>query len=178
MKGVSGITRRIDELGRVVVPKEMRESLRIRQGSTLEIYTNNGEIVLRKFSALEQLDEFTEVVANSIKDNCMFTVLIADLERVVTKCGKLSGEIVGSELSEQLIRHIEKRKQVLLSVEACKNLLASKREIRQLLLTPMLVKGDLIGSIIIVNMSETETVSEDIFAMCTLAASIIENQFA
>lgn len=178
MKGISGITRRIDELGRVVVPKEMRESLRIKQGSTLEIYTANGEIVLRKFSALEQLEEFAELVANSIKDNCNFAVLVVDMERIVAKCGKLSSEIVDDELSEQLAKHIEKRKQILLNEQACKNLLASKREIKQLLLTPMLVKGDLIGSILIANMSVTDNISEDLFAMCVLAASIIENQFA
>ena len=65
----TGVVRRIDELGRIVIPKEIRKTMRIREGENIEIYTDtNDEIVLRKYSIMKKLGDFAQVYADSINN--------------------------------------------------------------------------------------------------------------
>lgn len=79
----SGITRRIDELGRIVVPKEMRYNLGIRDGEPLEIYVSDNAIVIKKFSQIENMRNTSQELCNIISDVCNIDVIITDREKVV-----------------------------------------------------------------------------------------------
>ena len=84
----TGIVRRIDDLGRIVVPKEIRRTLRIREGDPLEIFTDReGEIILKKYSPIGELSQFAGEYAESLAQTTGHLVLITDCDHVVTASG-------------------------------------------------------------------------------------------
>ncbi len=84
----TGIVRRIDDLGRVVVPKEIRRTLRIREGDPLEIFTDReGSVILKKYSPIADLGEFAQEYADSLYEATRHIVLIADQDEVVAVAG-------------------------------------------------------------------------------------------
>ncbi len=85
----SGITRRIDELGRIVVPKEIRYNLGIRDGEPLEIYTNDNAIIIKKYSQVENIKDIGDEFCNIIYDVCNVGVLISDREKIIATSSNL-----------------------------------------------------------------------------------------
>ena len=84
----TGIVRRIDDLGRVVIPKEIRRSLRIHEGEALEIFTNNeGGVVFQKYSPIGEVSQFTMQYAEAIHKSAGIPVAICDLDNVVAAAG-------------------------------------------------------------------------------------------
>ena len=106
----TGITRKIDELGRIVIPKEIRRTLRIREGTPLEIFTEkNGEIVLRKYSPMGELVAFAAQYADSLAQTTGLMVCITDLEQVIAAAGGAKKEYLGKTVSERLEQLMEDR---------------------------------------------------------------------
>mgnify|MGYP000096168012 CR=1 FL=1 len=92
----TGIVRRIDELGRVVIPKEIRRTQRIRQGDALEIFTAaDGQVVFKKYSPLVELGELAGVYAEVLAKNLGRPVLICDRESIVAATGTGKGQLLG-----------------------------------------------------------------------------------
>ncbi len=85
----SGITRRIDELGRIVVPKEIRYNLGIRDGEPLEIYTSDNAIIIKKYSQVENIKDTSQNLCNIIYDTCNCGILITDREKVIATSSNL-----------------------------------------------------------------------------------------
>ena len=85
----SGITRRIDELGRIVVPKEIRYNLGIRDGEPLEIYTSDNAIIIKKYSQVENIKDIGENLCNIFYDICNVGVLISDREKIIATSSNL-----------------------------------------------------------------------------------------
>ena len=84
----TGIVRRIDDLGRVVVPKEIRRVLRIREGDPLEIYTSStGEVILEKYSPISELGQFADEYAESAARVLGATIIVSDTDQVIAACG-------------------------------------------------------------------------------------------
>lgn len=106
----TGIVRRIDDLGRVVVPKEIRRTLRIREGDPLEIYTNReGEIVLKKYSPVGELGEFATCYAQALSQTVSSLVCITDRDDVIAAFGSGKKDLEGQQLSQEMQALIEKR---------------------------------------------------------------------
>ena len=96
----TGIVRRIDDLGRVVIPKEIRRTLRIKEGTPLEIFTDReGEIILKKYSPIGELSTFAREYAEALAQTTGFFACITDHDQVVAAAGHGSREIAGKELS-------------------------------------------------------------------------------
>ena len=85
----SGITRRIDELGRIVVPKEIRYNLGIRDGEPLEIYTNDNAIIIKKYSQVENIKDISNNLCNIFADICKIGILISDREKIIATSNNL-----------------------------------------------------------------------------------------
>lgn len=112
----TGIVRRIDDLGRIVVPKEIRRTLRIREGDPLEIFIDReGEIILKKYSPIGELSQFAGEYAESLAQTTGHLVLITDCDHVVTASGTGKKEYEGKPISKQLEDAISERKNFLAS---------------------------------------------------------------
>lgn len=99
----TGIVRRIDDLGRVVIPKEIRKTLRIKEGTPMEIYTDReGQIILKKYSPIGELNVFAAEYAEALVQTTGLTACITDRDQVVAASGSGSRELEGKEISMEL----------------------------------------------------------------------------
>lgn len=106
----TGIVRRIDDLGRVVIPKEIRRTMRIREGTPLEIYTGvGGEVIFKKYSPVGELSNFAEDYAEALAKSTEHTAAICDEDNIIAAAGPHKKELVGKEISEALHHLIKER---------------------------------------------------------------------
>ena len=112
----TGIVRRIDDLGRIVVPKEIRRTLRIREGDALEIFTDReGEIILKKYSPLGEMGNFADQYAESLAQTLGYLVCITDTDQVIAAAGPGKKEFQEQLITRQLAEVIARREQFLAS---------------------------------------------------------------
>ncbi len=106
----TGIVRRIDDLGRVVIPKEIRRTMRIREGDPLEIYTDReGEVIFKKYSPIGELASFAAQYADTLHKTCNMSVIISDRDAVIACAGVSRKEYNDKHLSEEVEEIIERR---------------------------------------------------------------------
>jgi len=109
----TGIVRRIDELGRIVIPKEIRRTLRIAEGDPLEIFTDrDGKIMLKKYSSINELSNFAEACAESLAQNSGHLTCIVDKDKVIAVAGGPKKEFYDKTISIALERAITKRAEI------------------------------------------------------------------
>ena len=106
----TGIVRRIDDLGRVVIPKEIRRTMRIREGDPLEIYTDReGEVIFKKYSPIGELTGFAAQYAETLHKTCSMAVVICDRDAVIASAGVSKREYSDRKISKELEEIIERR---------------------------------------------------------------------
>lgn len=106
----TGIVRRIDDLGRVVIPKEIRRTLRIREGDPLEIFTDReGQVILKKYSPIGELSEFATEYCQSLYDNTGHTAIISDRDTIIAISGSSKREYLEKRISPDLEKLTEGR---------------------------------------------------------------------
>lgn len=137
----TGIVRRIDDLGRIVVPKEIRRVLRIREGDPLEIFTNNsGEVILKKYSPISDLSEFASEYTKAASAILGETVSISDTDQFIAASGKRKREFIDKKIDFQVDDIIQSKS----------NFTDDKR-----IVVPILYQGDPIGSVTVVSDDDT-----------------------
>ncbi|MEE1077580.1 MAG: stage V sporulation T C-terminal domain-containing protein [Agathobacter sp.] len=154
----TGIVRRIDDLGRIVIPKEIRRTLQIREGSPLEIYiTREGEILLKKYSPMSELGEFAQMYADSLAGAMGELVCISDCEQIVAASGAGKREYEGYPISKELETLMDSRVNFVSHEDARLPRIISDSPgnpvndlIRYGAIVPILANGDCVGSVSIV----------------------------
>lgn len=147
----TGVVRRIDDLGRIVIPKEIRRTLRIREGDSLEIYIDNdSSVILKKYSLVESINKFIVQYVESIYTSCKKEIIVTDMERILAAAGGFKKDIIGKKIDLRLDDKIQKRTTQTFekgsALEICENLVINSSAI----LKPISVYGDLIGCVIII----------------------------
>ena len=148
----TGIVRRIDDLGRVVIPKEIRRTMRIREGDPLEIYTSKeGEVIFKKYSLLGDLDDYAAQMCETMNKSTGFTVAITDRDAVIAAAGVSRKELIGKTISEQLSQILEQRK-----IHQCEKgqpplpVTEQNERHRVCVAAPVLSQGDTMGLVLFV----------------------------
>ncbi len=149
----TGIVRRIDDLGRIVIPKEIRRTMRIREGDPMEIFTSReGEILLKKYSPVGELSEFAVSLAESLAQTLGELVCITDRDYVIAAAGAGKKEYDGKALDVQMQQAIDQRmngnngSETNSMVNVIEN--DEKKYILQSVAT-ILANGDSIGAVVI-----------------------------
>lgn len=107
----TGIVRRIDDLGRVVIPKEIRRTMRIREGDPLEIFTDNdGEVIFKKYSPIGELSNFASQYADVLYKSSGYPVIVCDRDHVISVAGIPKKELLERRVSASLEEVMEHRK--------------------------------------------------------------------
>ena len=148
----TGIVRRIDDLGRVVVPKEIRKTMRIREGDPLEIYTNNdGEILLKKYSPVGELSGFAGMYAETLAQTTGNIICIADRDKIIAVSGRSGKEVLNKNVSRQLENIMDERKNVLASrgEKAFISIVDEDLDFQTQAIQTIICEGDSIGAVII-----------------------------
>ena len=109
----TGVVRRIDDLGRIVIPKEIRRTLRIKDGSSLEIFVEKDMVALKKYSSIKSLGDFAELYADSINQTLGNIVIITDCDSVIACSGLSKKEYIGGHLSDFLEKTLLERENLL-----------------------------------------------------------------
>ena len=106
----TGIVRRIDDLGRVVIPKEIRRTMRIREGDPLEIYTDReGEVIFKKYSPIGELQNFASEYADALQKTASMPIFICDRDEIIAVSGASKKEYLDRKISRGLEEIVESR---------------------------------------------------------------------
>lgn len=150
----TGIVRRIDDLGRVVIPKEIRRTLRIRESDPLEIFTDReGEIILKKYSPIGEMGNFAKHYAESLAQVSGHTALVADRDQFIAASGGYKN-ILGKSISKELEDKLSNRETVIAS-RSDKNFVNITEdptdEYNLEAIAPIISEGDIIGAVVLIS---------------------------
>ena len=138
-----GSLRRIDELGRIVIPKTVREALRIKSGDSLEIYTENENIILKKHSTLNELEEISIVIKEVLKNITKAEIIITDKNKIITAT---ENSYQNKKISNELLKILEERNII---IKENISITDETEDESIYLVNPIIINGDIIGSIIL-----------------------------
>lgn len=173
----TGIVRRIDDLGRVVIPKEIRRTLRIREGEPLEIYTDReGEIILKKYSPIGELVSFVKEYAESLASTLGTTVCITDQDQIIAAAGYGKKELQGQKIGEAIEKVLTERKTYIayLGEHAFVPILEDMKESYYgEMIQPILCEGDVLGAVIMLEKHSGKKLGEAEQKVVTCAAEFL-----
>lgn len=175
----TGIVRRIDDLGRIVIPKEIRRTMRIREADPLEIFTNHeGEIILKKYSPIGELGEFAKEYADSLAQVTGHVVCITDRDQIIAVAGAPKKDYMGKSISAQMDKAIDNRSLVLAERSDKKfvNIIDGDDEITSEVISPIICEGDAIGAVIIFGKEQGRKMGEVEQKLATSAAGFLGKQ--
>ena len=153
----TGIVRRIDDLGRVVIPKEIRRTMRIREGDPLEIYTeNDGSVVFRKYSPIGELSRVSAEYAEAINRTSGIPIAICDRDNVIAVAGVSRREYLEKPISDGLSGILSSRKTYTAS-EKSGNLTVTEGGTEVSYLSPIVSEGSVIGAVMSLKQNGTTT---------------------
>ena len=171
----TGIVRRIDDLGRVVIPKEIRRTMRIREGDPLEIYTSReGEVIFKKYSLMGGVEEFAAQICETLSKSTGFICAVTDRDTVLAVAGGGRRELLGKRMSAELEQLLENRRihqwreglAAVTVAEGCDSLLA-------VLAAPILSEGDLLGAVLMVAQEPLPTTGETEYKLVQTIAAFL-----
>ncbi len=150
----TGIVRRIDDLGRVVIPKEIRRTMRIRNGDPLEIYVDReGKVFLKKYSPISDLGEFANEYADSLHEALGHIVCIADRDEIIAVSGDSKRELLKKPIGATLEGIINERQSRIMDTDH--SFTADEQVLfKNSVVSPIVTNGDVIGAIIIASKKE------------------------
>ncbi len=162
----TGIVRRIDDLGRVVIPKEIRRTLRIREGDPLEIFTDReGEIILKKYSPIGELTEFAGEYVESLFETTRHIAIITDRDGVIAVSGSSKKDYAEKRLSPELEKIIESREVYATNGVSEKPIRITANEFNpdnytSQVIAPILAHGDPIGAVMLLSKDKAVKMTE------------------
>ena len=168
----TGIVRRIDDLGRVVIPKEIRRTLRIREGDPLEIYTGNaGEVIFKKYSPMGEMSSFSTDYAAVMAEATRLAVVICDRDRCIAAGGAPKRELLEKAVSAELEKIAEERKIYTDSGNSVYALDGCDRKI--CVAAPIISAGDITGSVVLLETDECDSFTDSDIKLAEVAAKFL-----
>lgn len=177
----TGIVRRIDDLGRVVIPKEIRRTLRIREGDPLEIFTDrDGEVILKKYSPIGELTEFATEYAESLNDALGQVAIIADRDTIIAVAGASKKEFLEKRVSKAFEKAMEGKKSLVITekekVYPLTNDASDEQKYTSQVIAPIVSQGDAIGAVVLLSKEEDELLGELELKVAETAANFLGKQ--
>ena len=175
----TGIVRRIDDLGRVVIPKEIRRTLRIRESEPLEIFTGKeGEIVLKKYSPISEMTGFAKQYVESLSQVSGRIAVVADRDQFIAVSGGMKN-IMGKEISKELETRMEKR-DTFMAGRGERSFIPVMEEMPEEIIyeaiCPILSEGDMIGAVLLLETDNKRKMNEGDLKLIQAAAGFLGKQ--
>lgn len=174
----TGIVRRIDDLGRVVIPKEIRRTLRIREGDPLEIFVDrDGEVILKKYSPIGELGDFAKEYAESLYESLGHIIMISDRDHIIAVAGGPKKDYMDRPIGTIVETCMEERKTAKEVNSGEYELLQDLREpMSSYVIAPIIAGGDPIGAVIMISKNDTNRVGDLELKMAETAAAFLAKQ--
>ncbi|EWH22646.1 stage V sporulation protein T [Bacillus haynesii] len=172
----TGIVRRIDDLGRVVIPKEIRRTLRIREGDPLEIFVDrDGEVILKKYSPISELGDFAKEYADALYDSMGHSVLICDRDVYIAVSGGSKKDYLNKSISDMVEKAMDQRNSVLDGdAKTIQFIDGIDEEVASYTVGPIVANGDPIGAVVI--FSKDQSIGEVEHKAVETAAGFLARQ--
>ncbi|MEG3072441.1 MAG: stage V sporulation protein T [Peptococcaceae bacterium] len=180
----TGIVRRIDDLGRVVIPKEIRRTLRIREGDPLEIFVDReGEVILKKYSPIGELGEFAKEYADSLYEALGHISCIADRDNIIAVSGAPKKEFLNKPVGNAIEKVMEDRKAIIInnpgenaSCWDCLFIEEGACKFSCEVIAPIISEGDPIGAVILASKEPEMEMGEMELKLAETAAGFLAKQ--
>lgn len=167
----TGVLRRVDDLGRIVIPKDIRKTLRIKDGESLEVFLSSDNIILKKYSPLEGLQNFYKTYVESIFSEIGNNVIVVDRDKIVAVSGDFKKKYLDKPISSKIDSIIQNRV-VVSSKEIVKMEIVSGDTIEiSYVIAPIITNGDAVGAVII--MSNFDKIDDFVIKTGTIAAKFL-----
>ncbi len=167
----TGVIRRIDDLGRVVIPKEIRKNLRIKDGDNLEIFVQNEEIILKKYSMMNKINDLAQELTDAIYTFMKHSIFITDTDTVVAGSGSLKKKFLGRNISDFITESIKRRDRMIENHFKELNFIDKEEITCSYVMSTILASGEAIGMILII--SEEEKLGETEMQMASIVSSFM-----
>ncbi len=174
----TGIVRRIDDLGRVVIPKEIRRTLRIREGDPLEIYTaTDGEVIFKKYSPVGEMSNFAAQYADVLSRISSLPTIICDRDHVIAASGVSKREFLERRITPVLENYMENRK----SYQSSNSSVTDVRPVEGLehtaaVIYPIIAAGDIAGAVVMLKSENNRNPSDTELKLAQSAAEFLGKQ--
>lgn len=177
----TGIVRRIDELGRVVIPKEIRSTLRLKSGDPLEIFTDRDELMLKKYSPIASLEKFSEGTAKSLSDLSGHIAVICDTDEVLHASGRGQREFDGKSLSDSMEKILRDRRSYVANLAEGGDVIpicdGQSSDLTAQVIVPIVCNGDCLGAVALISMEQGAKIEGAACKLAQLSANILAGQF-
>ena len=167
----TGIIRRIDDLGRIVIPKEIRKNLRIKEGDNLEVFVQNEEIILRKYSMMNKINDLAQELTDAIYTFMKHSIFITDTDSVVAGSGPLKKKYLNKNISDFITESIKRREKMLENHFKELNFIEEENITCSYVMSTILVNGEAAGMILII--SEDDKMSDSEMQMASIVSSFM-----
>ena len=174
----TGIVRRIDDLGRVVIPKEIRRTLRIREGDPLEIFTaTDGEVIFKKYSPMGEMSIFAEQYADVLSRISGLPTLISDRDHIIAAAGVSKREFLERRITSTLENYMENRK----SYQASNTTVTEVQPVEGIeqfasIIYPIIAAGDISGAVIMLKGNDNKPPTDIEMKLAQSAAAFLSKQ--
>ena len=178
----TGVVRRIDDLGRVVIPKEIRKTLRIKEGDPLEIFTDReGQVILKKYSPIGELSEFATGYAETLAKTTGHIACITDKDTIIAVSGGYKKEFLEQDVSQELEKLMEDKEVYTskdnsdMAMPITRNDTNEKKNKSQIVY-PIISNGDTIGTVILMSKDSKTKMNEVEKKVAQSAATFLASQ--
>lgn len=178
----TGVVRRIDDLGRVVIPKEIRKTLRIKEGDPLEIFTDReGQVILKKYSPIGELSEFAAGYAETLSKTTGHIACITDKDAIIAVSGGSKKEFLEQDISEELEQLMEDKEIYTSKENSDVSMPITKndnkeRKYNSQVVYPIISNGDTIGTVILLSKEANTKMDEIEKKVAQSAATFLGSQ--
>jgi len=171
----TGIVRRIDDLGRVVIPKEIRRTMRIREGDPLEIYTSReGEVIFKKYSLLGGVEDFAAELCETMSRSTGSVCAVTDRDTIIAVAGGSKRELMGKRITPELEEIMEGRKIYQYSGDGRAIPVSEGLDtLTAAVAAPILAEGDLLGLVLFISTSPGAVTGEPEFKLAQTIAAFL-----
>lgn len=174
----TGIVRRIDDLGRVVIPKEIRRTMRIREGDPLEIFTDaEGQVIFKKYSPMGEFTEFTAQYADVLNKSTGMPIIITDRDHVISSAGIVKREVYERRISAGLESLMESRSSFIAATGNKDSLLPIENsDIKASVAFPIIGNGDVTGCVVLLFNQHGDMPSQAEIKLAQVASEFLAKQ--
>ena len=158
----TGVVRRVDDLGRIVIPKDIRKSLRIRDGESLEFFVDKEIISLKKFSTSADLSDMAQSLLDTIYPTISKSIFVTDRDKFVAGSGKLKKEFCGFNISTKLEDYLFQSESLIKSSCVVEELVdnGKKNIAYKYVLSPILLDSETVGFVLMI-LEDSKSISEE-----------------
>lgn len=171
----TGVIRRIDDLGRIVIPKEIRKNLRIKNGDTLEVFVDVDSVILKKYSPIESIEDAALKYVDSFNQVLKHNIIVTDKDKVIAVSGSLKKNYLGKNISDFTDRSIERRDSFVERQKKNFSFVEGIEDFGYYSFSSIVNNGDTLGSVIIISLDKPILESDE--KMAVILSKLLSNKF-